>query len=78
MHAGQDPGDEKSQIQALDRTAPILPLRLGPARTSGFHRRWDSVGKTTSKLGLSAIVQKIVLVSERYDLLLLHNDLHNL
>ena len=22
--------DEKSQIQALDRTAPILPIRLGP------------------------------------------------
>jgi len=32
--------DEKSQIQALDRTAPLLPLRPGiPARqTHDYHR----------------------------------------
>jgi hypothetical protein len=38
--------DEKSQIQALDRTQPILPLRPGvPARqTHDYERR----GTTTS------------------------------
>ena len=32
--------DEKSQIQALDRTAPILPIRPGPAerRTHDYVR----------------------------------------
>lgn len=32
--------DEKSQIQALDRTAPLWPLRLGvPARQSHDYKR---------------------------------------
>lgn len=32
--------DEKSQIQALDRTAPLLPMRMGDAkkRTRDYHR----------------------------------------
>src|SRR5207249_804097 len=44
--------DEKSQIQALDRTAPLLPLRQGlPARqTHDYHRH----GTTTLFAALNA------------------------
>lgn len=36
--------DEKSQIQALDRTAPLLPMRMGDAekRTHDYHRHGTS------------------------------------
>lgn len=36
--------DEKSQIQALDRTAPLLPMRMGDAkkRTRDYHRHGTS------------------------------------
>ena len=35
--------DEKSQIQALDRTAPILPLRRGlPERQTHDYKRYGT------------------------------------
>jgi hypothetical protein len=30
--------DEKSQIQALDRTQPLLPMRPGQGRHRGLHQ----------------------------------------
>jgi hypothetical protein len=45
MHAGQDPGDEKSQIQALDRTAPILPLRLRTSANKWLSPQMGQCGK---------------------------------
>ena len=50
--------DEKSQIQALDRTAPILPLRPGlPAsRTSDYIRH----GTTTLFAALEVATGKVV------------------
>jgi len=57
--------DEKSQIQALDRTAPILPLRPGlPERathddvrhgtTTLLPRRWPTVASPTPAMGSPA------------------------
>lgn len=36
--------DEKSQLQALDRTTPLLPMRMGDAekRTHDYHRHVTS------------------------------------
>ncbi len=36
--------DEKSQIKAFERTAPLLPMRMGDAekRTHDYHRRGTS------------------------------------
>jgi transposase len=50
--------DEKSQIQALDRTAPLLPLRPGiPARQSHDYTRH---GTTTLFAALSLLDGKII------------------
>jgi transposase len=50
--------DEKSQIQALDRTAPLLPLRPGiPARQSHDYRRH---GTTTLFAALSLLDGKVI------------------
>jgi transposase len=50
--------DEKSQIQALDRTAPLLPLRPGiPARQSHDYKRH---GTTTLFAALSLLDGKII------------------
>lgn len=50
--------DEKSQIQALDRTAPLLPLRPGiPARqTHDYHRH----GTTTLFAALNLLDGKVI------------------
>ena len=50
--------DEKSQIQALDRTAPILPLRPGlPERkTHGYNRR----GNTTLFAAFNILNGKVI------------------
>ena len=51
--------DEKSQIQALDRTAPLLPLRPGiPARQSHDYKRH---GTTTLFAALSLLDGKALL-----------------
>src|SRR5438309_1743831 len=48
--------DEKSQIQALDRTAPILPLRPGlPERQTHDYKRY---GTTTCHLRLAAPLER--------------------
>jgi len=50
--------DEKSQIQALDRTAPLLPLRPGiPARQSHDYKRH---GTTTLFAALSLLDGKVI------------------
>jgi len=50
--------DEKSQIQALDRTAPLLPLRPGiPARQTHDYKRH---GTTTLFAALSLLDGKII------------------
>jgi transposase len=50
--------DEKSQIQALDRTAPLLPLRPGiPARQSHDYKRH---GTTTLFAALSVLDGKVI------------------
>ncbi len=50
--------DEKSQIQALDRTAPLLPLRPGiPARQSHDYKRY---GTTTLFAALSLLDGKVI------------------
>ena len=50
--------DEKSQIQALDRTAPLLPLRPGiPARQSHDYKRH---GTTTLFAALSQLDGKVI------------------
>ncbi len=50
--------DEKSQIQALDRTAPLLPLRPGiPARQSHDYQRH---GTTTLFAALSLLDGKVI------------------
>ena len=50
--------DEKSQIQALDRTAPLLPLRPGiPARQTHDYRRH---GTTTLYAALSMLDGKVI------------------
>lgn len=50
--------DEKSQIQALDRTAPLLPLRPGiPARQTHDYKR---NGTTTLFAALSMLDGKII------------------
>ena len=50
--------DEKSQIQALERTRPLLPLRAGiPARqTHDYHRQ----GTTTLYAALSMLDGKVI------------------
>jgi len=43
--------DEKSQLQALDRTAPLLPLRPGqPERRTHDYVRWIVPGRSDSEL----------------------------
>lgn len=50
--------DEKSQIQALDRTAPLLPLRPGiPARQTHDYKRH---GTTTLFAALSVLDGKVI------------------
>jgi hypothetical protein len=50
--------DEKSQIQALDRTAPLLPLRPGiPARQTHDYKRH---GTTTLFAALSLLDGKVI------------------
>jgi hypothetical protein len=50
--------DEKSQIQALDRTAPLLPLRPGiPARQTHDDKRH---GTTTRFAALSLLDGKVI------------------
>ena len=50
--------DEKSQIQALDRTAPLLPLRPGlPARQTHDYKRH---GTTTLYAALSLLDGKVI------------------
>jgi transposase len=50
--------DEKSQIQALDRTAPVLPLRPGiPARQTHDYKRH---GTTTLFAALSLLDGKVI------------------
>ncbi len=50
--------DEKSQIQALDRTAPLLPLRPGiPARQTHDYKRH---GTTTRFAALSMLDGKVI------------------
>lgn len=50
--------DEKSQIQALDRTAPLLPLRAGiPARQTHDYKRH---GTTTLFAALSLLDGKVI------------------
>ena len=50
--------DEKSQIQALDRTAPLLPLRPGiPARQTHDYKRY---GTTTLFAALSLLDGKVI------------------
>lgn len=50
--------DEKSQIQALDRTAPLLPLRPGiPARQTRDYKRH---GTTTLLAALSLLDGKVI------------------
>src|SRR5260370_23469285 len=55
--------DEKSQVQALDRTQPILPLRPGlpEQRTSDYERHG-----TTSLLTALAIVTAYVIVTVQH------------
>ena len=50
--------DEKSQIQALDRTQPLLPMRPGQAerRTHDYKRH----GTTTLFAGLDAATSKVI------------------
>jgi transposase len=56
--------DEKSQIQALDRTAPMLPLRPGLAerRTHDYKRN----GTTTLFAALEVATGKITALLKRY------------
>jgi transposase len=50
--------DEKSQIQALDRTAPLLPLRPGiPARQTHDYKRY---GTTTLFAALNMLDGKVI------------------
>ena len=50
--------DEKSQIQALDRTQPILPLRLGlPERQTHDYKRYG----TTTLFAALNVLQGIVI-----------------
>ena len=55
--------DEKSQIQALDRTAPLLPLRPGQAerRTQDYHRH----GTTTLFAALNVKAGKVLAEMHR-------------
>ena len=50
--------DEKSQIQALERTQPLLPLRLGiPARQTHDYKR---NGTTTLFAALDVLMGKVI------------------
>jgi len=50
--------DEKSQIQALDRTQPSLPLKKGPART--MTHDYKRHGTTTLFAALNVLDGRVI------------------